>query len=178
MRKTTTCQEQNASNFSVIWQPFNKTRSLCPHTPPLRWRRREADRLSAKRQTEHHMCLFLISTLPTWPLGPRWEISLFLRLFCTSANARTNIYIQTFQVGTFLGKEDILACLSLGGGFKVLTKIEVHTGRCCVVCHSTAAQYLNKIGAATPADKCVRRKSRNERRGRHLGCGSASSTQV
>lgn len=65
---TTTCQEQNASNFSVIWQPFNKTRSLCPHTPSPsrergRWRWREAGRLRAKRQTEHQMGLFLISDL-------------------------------------------------------------------------------------------------------------------
>lgn len=68
MHKTTTCQEQNASNFSVIWQPFNKTRSLCPHTPPLsrqRRRWREADRLSAERQTEHQMCLLSSHNLDT-----------------------------------------------------------------------------------------------------------------
>lgn len=98
VRKTTTCQEQNASNFSVIWQPFNKTRSLCPHTPPQR--RREADRLSAERSRASDVSL--ISTHPTWPPCPGWKVPPFFRLFCTSANARTNIYKQTAQVGTCL----------------------------------------------------------------------------
>lgn len=59
---TTTCQEWNASNFFVIWQPFNKTRALCPHTPPSshkrqRWREEKAGRRRGRRQTEHQMCL-------------------------------------------------------------------------------------------------------------------------
>lgn len=50
---TTTCQERNASNFSVICQPFNKTRALCPHTPPSnhkrqRWSEEEEGRREKK----------------------------------------------------------------------------------------------------------------------------------
>lgn len=52
---TTTCQERNASNFSVICQPFNKTRALCPHTPPSnhkrqRWSEEEEGRREEKRR--------------------------------------------------------------------------------------------------------------------------------
>lgn len=99
---TTTCQEQNASNFSVIWQPFNKTRSLCPHTPsPSRERRRwrEAGRLRAKRQTEHQMCLFLISDLNSLNLASLSRLWVFALLawtsrLCTSANGRTSCILR------------------------------------------------------------------------------------
>lgn len=51
---TTTCQERNASNFFVIWQPFNKTRELCPHTPSSShdrqgWREEKAVRRRGKK---------------------------------------------------------------------------------------------------------------------------------
>lgn len=61
--RTTTCQERNASNFSVICQPFNKTRALCPHTPPLshkrqRWRGRGGKTQGWGKKTESLICLF------------------------------------------------------------------------------------------------------------------------
>lgn len=50
---TTTCQERNASNFFVIWQPFNKTRALCPHTPSSherqRWREEKGGESERKK---------------------------------------------------------------------------------------------------------------------------------
>lgn len=59
---TTTCQEQNASNFSVICQPFNKTRALCPHTPPQSHKRQRKRREEKKdkdgEKTEILICLF------------------------------------------------------------------------------------------------------------------------
>ena len=88
---TTTCQERNASNFFVICQPFNKTRALCPHTPSSsherqRWREEKAGRRRVKRrgwerETEHLICLFLISnhsTHLTFLSSPGCDLSLFL----------------------------------------------------------------------------------------------------
>jgi len=54
---TTTCQERNASNFSVICQPFNKTRALCPHTPSSsherqRWKEKERGKEDGGKREE------------------------------------------------------------------------------------------------------------------------------
>lgn len=83
---TTTCQERNASNFSVICQPFNKTRALCPHTPPSshkrrRWREEDEETRMRRRQTEHQICLFPIwnhSTHLTFPFSTGCDLSLVL----------------------------------------------------------------------------------------------------